>query len=81
LGVGEIKVGYAAIQAESRIAQLVFKNGRWYGGQRGAVAAKTVEAWTEQLNDAIGSLLMETAQSVAELDKKLANASSCMCPP
>ncbi len=80
LGIGEIKVGYAAIQAESRIGQLVFKNGRWYGGQRGAVAAKTVEAWTEQLNDAIGSLLTESARSVAELDKKLANASSCTCP-
>jgi RHS repeat-associated protein len=79
LGLGELKAGYLAIQAESRINLLVFKNGRWYGGQRGAVAAATVERWTEELNDAIGGLFLHEAEGIAEFDKEIANPSSCGC--
>jgi RHS repeat-associated protein len=81
LGLGELKEAYWAIEAERRIGLLIFRNGRWYGGQSGRIGAATVDKWTEELNHAIGGLFMEVAQRIFELDKKAADASkSCGCP-
>jgi RHS repeat-associated protein len=78
-GLGELRVGYAAIEAESRIGLLSFKNGRWYGGQRGAISAKQVDKWTDELNEAITSLFKKTAESVGELGKEISKDDSCSC--
>lgn len=51
-GVGDIRIALRAIEAQRRLGLLVFKNGRWYGGQRGAIASTTVGKWLDDLKEA-----------------------------
>jgi hypothetical protein len=81
-GAAELRGAVRAIKADERIAGLVFKNNRWYGGQRGAISSTQVETWTDELNEGIEGLFLETAKSIAELDKSLAGGESgekCGC--